>query len=164
MKGETPALARVHLAQANIARMLAPLDDPVMAEFVAWLEPVNALADASPGFVWRLQTEDGDATAIRAFADPLILFNLSVWESVEALEAYVYRSDHVHALRQRKQWFRPAVDPQVVLWWVRAGQPQSIDEAKKRLDLLRERGPTAEAFTFTQRFAPPPELSLLQSS
>jgi len=90
-----------HLAQLNVARMRAPLDHPLMREFVAWLEPLNGIADASPGFVWRLQTEDGDSTAIRAFDDPLLLVNMSVWESLEALQRYVFRSDHRRALRER---------------------------------------------------------------
>ena len=144
-----------HLAQANVAHMRAPLDDPLMAEFRAWLEPVNAVADASPGFVWRLQTEQGDATSIDAFGDPLLLFNLSVWDSIEALEAYTYRSDHVRAIRRRKDWFLPASEAAVVLWWVPAGHLPSVDEAKKRLELLRGRGPSAEAFNFRTRFAPP---------
>ena len=144
---------RFQIAQANMARMRAPRDDPIMAEFSAWLEPINALADASPGFVWRLQTDEGDATSIRAVSDPLILFNMSVWESVEALELYVYRSDHVRALQQRKSWFEGPSGPTSVLWWVRAGELPTIDEAVKRFEHLRERGPTRQAFTFTQRFS-----------
>lgn len=100
-----------HLAQANIARMRAPLDGPLMSGFAARLDPVNALADGSPGFVWRLQTEEGDATAIRAFDDELILFNMSVWISVEALFQYTYHSDHIHLLANRKQWFTPLAGP-----------------------------------------------------
>ena len=127
----------------------------MMAEFVAWLEPVNALADTSPGFVWRLQTEEGDATAVRAFSDPLLLLNMSVWQSIEALEQYVYRSEHVRALQQRKSWFEGPSGPTSVLWWVEVGHLPTVDEGKKRLERLRERGPTPEAFTFTRRFLPP---------
>ena len=141
-----------HIVQANVARMRAPLDDPIMAGFVESLEPLNALADASPGFVWRLQTEEGNATEIDVFGDELILFNMSVWESIEALEAYVYRSDHVNAVRQRSEWFeRPDKSP-LVLWWVEEGHIPSIEEGKARLEKLWADGPTAEAFTFRTRF------------
>ncbi len=148
-----------HIAQANIARMRAPLDDPIMAEFSAWLEPINQLADSSPGFVWRLQTDEGDATSIRALSDPLMLFNMSVWETVEALEQYVYRSDHVRALQERKSWFEGPPGPTSVLWWVRAGDLPVVDDAIKKFELLRERGPTQRAFTFTRRFPVPATLS-----
>lgn len=146
--------AAYHLAQANVATGRAPLDDPRMAGFVARLEPLNALADRTPGFVWRLQTDDGDATAIRVFDNPLILFNLSLWESVEALEDYVYRSDHVAALRRRSEWFeRPSKSP-FALWWVPAGHVPDEHEAKARLEILWRDGPGPRAFTFRQRYAP----------
>lgn len=144
--------SKFHLAQANVARMRAPLDDPLMEGFVAGLEPLNALADSSPGFVWRLQTEDGDATSVQAFDDELILFNLSVWESIEALEAYVYQSNHVAAVRQRSEWFeRPTKSP-FVLWWIDAGHIPTEAEAQKRFELLWQNGPTPSAFTFRSRF------------
>ena len=146
-----------HLAQLNVARMRAPLDHPLMREFVAWLEPLNGIADASPGFVWRLQTEDGDSTAIRAFDDPLLLVNMSVWESLEALQRYVFRSDHRRALRERASWFERAETPSTVLWWLPAGELPGLDEAKKRLQCLRERGPTPEGFTLSRSFPPPLE-------
>ena len=146
---------RFALAQANVAHMLAPLDDPIMAGFRAQLPQINALADASPGFVWRLQSEDGDATAIRAFEDPRILFNMSVWESLESLHAYVYKSGHVAPLRARRQWFRLPAEAHLVLWWVPAGPLPSVTEALERLALLRANGPTAAAFTFRQPFPAP---------
>ena len=143
---------KYHVAQANIARMRAPLDDPLMEGFVSRLEPLNALADISPGFVWRLQTDDGDATAIQIFGDELILFNLSVWESIEALEAYVYQTAHVGAIQKRADWFeRPTRSP-FVLWWIDAGHIPTEAEAKERLEMLWEHGPTADAFTFRKRF------------
>lgn len=143
-----------HIVQANIARMRAALDDPVMAGFVERLEPLNALADSSPGFVWRLQTEAGDATEIEVFDDERVLFNMSVWESIEALEAYVYKSNHVNAVKRRTEWFeRPTKSP-FVLWWVEAGTIPTIQEAKARLENLWENGPTGEAFTFRHRFEP----------
>ena len=141
-----------HLAQSNIARMRAPLDDPIMAGFVELLEPLNALADRSPGFIWRMQDEDGDATAIRVFEDELILFNLSVWESIEALQDYAYRSNHVQAVRVRGDWFEPMSKPNFVLWWVPVGHIPSVEEARERFTMLWEHGPTAAAFTFHTRF------------
>ena len=146
---------RFWLAQANIARMKAPLDDPAMAGFVSQLERINAVADASPGFVWRLQTEDGDATALRAFEDERILFNMSVWESLEALHAYVYRGEHVGPLRDRRLWFEPLEGPPLVLWWIEAGHTPTVEEAKERLRTLADTGPTPEAFTFRRPFPAP---------
>ena len=117
-----------HLAQFNVARMLAPIDDPVMEGFRSQLDRINALADQSPGFVWRLQTEGGDTTSIRAYADPLVIVNMSVWESLEALHQYVYKSPHVGPLRDRRQWFEPATTPVLVLWWVPAGHIPAVEE------------------------------------
>lgn len=146
-----------HLAQANIARTRAPLDDPIMHGFVSQLAEINALADRSSGFIWRLETAEGDATAIRAFDDERILFNMSVWDSIEALHAYVYQSHHVDALRARRQWFEPIGRPTLVLWWIPAGHLPSIAEAKARLTILERRGPCAEAFTFREPVPPPGE-------
>ncbi len=142
-----------HLATSNVARMLGAIDADVMAGFVARLESLNALADASPGFVWRFQTEAGDATEVRVFDDEMILFNLSVWESVEALEDYVYRSNHVEALQKRAEWFERPTRAPLVLWWVDAGHIPSVEEAKARFDTLWQNGPSAAAFTFKERFA-----------
>lgn len=113
--------SRYHLAQVNIARMLKPLDSPVMAGFVSQLPVLNALADGSPGFVWRLAGPEGDATAVRAYNDPLILFNLSVWESLEALKAFTYNSGHLAAFRARAQWFERPTRAHMALWWVPVG-------------------------------------------
>ena len=143
-----------HLAQLNVARLLAPIDAPQLADFVARLEPVNALAEATPGFVWRLQTEDGDATAIRAFDDEMILVNMSVWESIDALAEFVYRSDHVDVMRRRREWFEHDAQPYLVLWWIPAGTTPTVEEARARLEHLRELGPTPHAFTFRQPFPP----------
>ena len=148
-------MAAYHLAQVNIATARAPMDDPLMAGFVERLEPLNALADRSPGFVWRLQTDDGDATAIRVFDNPLILFNLTVWESVEALEAYVYSSDHVNAVKKRLEWFEKPAQAPFALWWIPAGHIPDEEEAKERLEKLWRDGPTPEAFTFRVRFPAP---------
>lgn len=148
-------MAGHHLAQLNIGRILAPLDSEQMSGFVDALDPINALADGSPGFVWRLQTEDGDATAIRAFDDDMLLVNMSVWESVESLAAFAYRSDHREVMVQRRRWFARMAEAFTVLWWVPAGHRPSTAEAKHRLELLRADGPTPDAFTFRHPFPPP---------
>ena len=144
-----------HLAQINIARMLAPIDDPLMAEFVAQLPPINALADESPGFVWRLQSESGDATSIKIYDDDMIIINITVWESVDALREYVYKSAHHAVVRDRKRWFEKFDDPYYALWWVPAGHIPSTEEGKERLDYLREHGDTAFAFSFKNVFPKP---------
>lgn len=140
------------LAQLNIASMLQPLESPGMADFVANLERINALAEASPGFVWRLQDEAGDATAIRPFGAE-VLVNLSVWRDVEALRDYVYKSAHAEILKRRAEWFARMGEAHMVLWWVPAGHLPSVDEAAKRLRLLREQGPSVQAFNFRQSFS-----------
>ncbi len=144
-----------HLAQINIGRVRAPLDDPLLAGFVARLDDVNALADAAPGFVWRLQTDAGDATALRPYDDDRILVNLSVWQSPEHLRAFVYRSAHTEVMRQRRSWFERFDGAYNALWWVPAGHIPSVDEAKGRLECLRTRGESPEAFSFAKLFPPP---------
>ena len=143
-----------HIAQVNIARMKAPLESPVMAGFVARLAEINALADGSPGFVWRLQTDAGDATYLRPYDDDRILFNLSVWESVDALQTYVYKTAHAELLRDRRSWFEHFAAAYVALWWVPAGHVPGVDEAKQRLAHLDEHGPSQFAFTFKTVHAP----------
>jgi hypothetical protein len=143
-----------HLAQCNIGRILAPLDSPQLAGFVAGLEPINALADSTPGFVWRLETDDGNATSIRAFDDDMLLMNMSVWESVDTLAAFVYRSVHRDVMRQRAQWFEK-MESYMVLWWIPAGTIPTVTDAKTRLDILRRNGPSLRAFTFRSPFPPP---------
>jgi hypothetical protein len=144
-----------HLAQLNIGRLRAPVGDPIVAEFIDNLDHINALADASPGFVWRLQTEDGNATAVRPYDDETVLINISVWESVEALGNYVYRSGHVEFLRRKREWFEKMGEAYVVLWWIPAGTVPTTVEAVARLDQLRANGPSADAFTFGRPFPPP---------
>jgi Domain of unknown function (DUF3291) len=149
-------VASHHLAQVNIALPREPLDAPLLQDFVAQLEPVNATADASPGFVWRLQTDDGDATGVRAFGDDRMIVNMSVWESLEALRDFVYASrEHIAVLRRRREWFERMAEAFMVLWWVPAGHVPSVAEAEERLALLRAAGPTPDAFTFRQSFPPP---------
>lgn len=148
-------MAAYHVAQLNIGRLLAPLDAPEIAEFVAALDAVNALADAAPGFVWRLQDDEGNATSFRPFDDDTLLVNLSVWESIDALADFTYRTMHRDVLRRRGEWFTKLAGAHLVLWWVPAGHIPSLQEAKERLDLLRDRGPTPDAFTFRTRFPAP---------
>jgi len=159
MSGDTdPATAdpsRFELAQVNIGRLLAPVDSPRIAEFVAALDPINRLADGSPGFVWRLQTAEGNATAIHSFEDDLIISNMSVWASIEALRAFTYSSAHTSIMSRRREWFSKYVTAYMALWWVPAGHRPTIEEAKGRLDLLDHLGPTSEAFTFRVPFQPP---------
>ncbi|HEY2888115.1 MAG TPA: DUF3291 domain-containing protein [Candidatus Limnocylindrales bacterium] len=143
----------MQLASLNVGRLLAPLDSAQIAGFVAQLEPINRLADGSPGFVWRLMTEEGDATALRPFDDDLMLVNLAVWESLEVLRAFVYTSAHVHVLRQRGEWFERLATAHMVLWWVEPGHLPSVEEAIQRLERLRRDGPTPAAFTFRTPFA-----------
>jgi hypothetical protein len=152
-----------HLAQINVARLLAPIDDPLVAEFVAGLEPVNQLADASPGFVWRLQTEAGNATAVQAYDDELIIVNMSVWESLAHLSDFVYRSAHTEFLRRKRSWFERTVDAQVALWWIEAGSRPAVADGVARLDTLRSKGPTADAFTFRRAFPAPTDAADPQS-
>ncbi len=142
----------LHLAQVNVARLVAPLDSPQLADFVANLDPVNAIADASPGFVWRLQTETGDATALRIFDDDWIIVNMSVWGSLEALRGYVYRSAHADVLRRRQEWFERMAEAHVALWWIEAGTLPTLDDARERLMTLRAEGPTQRAFTLREPY------------
>lgn len=146
-----------HVAQVNIALLRAPLDSPQLASFVAQLEPINAIADASPGFVWRLQTDEGDATAIRAFGDDRIIVNLTVWETIEALADYAYASRHAEVLRRRREWFEKMAEAYLALWWIPAGTIPDIQQAEERLAALRGQGPSPEAFTLQVRFPPPSE-------
>lgn len=142
-----------HLAQLNIGRLLAPLDDPAMAEFAGSLARINALAEASPGFVWRMQDEAiGNATSIATPFGPDVLANMSVWLDLASLRAYVYRSDHTGFLKRRRLWFKEFDGPFMVLWWVPAGHRPSLIEAKAALERLERDGPSRSAFTFRQPF------------
>ena len=148
-------MATHHLAQLNIGRIRYPDDDPRMSGFMDALDEINAIAEASPGFVWRLQDEDGNATSIRAFDDPMLLVNLSVWESVEALRTFTYTSEHVTYLRRRGEWFEKLSEPHMVMWWVPAGHVPTVDEAAARLRQLVAEGPGPDCFSFRAP-APPP--------
>jgi hypothetical protein len=147
-------MADYRIAQVNIGRIKGPLEGSVMAGFVARLDEINALADSSPGFVWRLQNAEGNATYLRPYDDDRILFNMSVWKTPEALKNYVYKTAHAELLRQRHQWFEKFSSAYTALWWVPVNRTPSIDEAKKRLAHLDEHGPTQFAFTFKTVFPP----------
>lgn len=152
----SPENSQWHLAQLNVGVLAAPLDSDQLRGFVDRLEPVNAQADAAPGFVWRLQDDSGNATALRGSADN-VLVNMSVWEDLESLRSFVYRSAHVDVLRDRADYFLPMDEAYMVLWWVPAGHIPDLAEAEERLAELRANGPTESAFTFNQPFPAPRE-------
>lgn len=144
-----------HIAQINIARLRAPLDDPLLAGFVARLDEINALADGAPGFVWRLQTDGGDATALRPYEDEFIIVNMSVWQTPEQLREFTYRSLHVEVMKQRKSWFERFDGMYYALWWLPAGQIPSVQEGRERLEHLRVHAESPRAFSFKRLFPPP---------
>ncbi|MFO0553320.1 MAG: DUF3291 domain-containing protein [Polyangiaceae bacterium] len=148
---------RFHLAQANVAYALAPSEDPLLADYIARLDEMNQLAERSAGFVWRYLTDSRDPSQ-REFADPRVLFNMSVWESIDALHQYTYRTAHSEVYAARRRWFAP--DAGVVgghalaMWWIAVGERPTVEDAKERLELVVRVGPTQRAFTFKQRFDP----------
>jgi hypothetical protein len=143
------------LAQVNVMRLRAPLDSPDLAAFVAALDPLNALADGAPGFVWRLQTDAGNSTAFRIFEDDTLLVNMSTWRSIESITEYVYRSAHADIMRRRREFALPLVEAYLALWWVPAGHRPTVTEAEERLRYLRAHGPTAFAFGIRSPFPAP---------
>jgi len=147
-------MSHYQLAQLNIATMKESLDSPSMADFVANLDRINALAEQSPGFIWRLKDEDGDATMIRPFGNS-VLVNMSVWKDVESLRDYAFRSAHVEIMRRRREWFEKMTESYAVLWWVFYGHRPTVTEAAERLAMLRAKGASPEAFTFREFFPSP---------
>jgi len=147
-----------HLAQINIARLIAPLDDPRIAGFVSQLDPINAIADRAPGFVWRLQSAAGNATDVPYNDDPFVIVNMSVWESIEALRDFAYTSKHINVFRDRAQWFEKMDKPHYCLWWVPAGHIPTVAEGRERLEHYQAHGSTPYSFWFSRPFpAPTPE-------
>jgi hypothetical protein len=144
-----------HLAELNISRLLAPIDSELLRDFVDALNPVNAAGDAAPGFVWRLQTEDGDATAVRIFDDPDLIVNLTVWTDLQSLGDFIFDSPHIEIMRQRRTWFARPTEAMTVAWWIPAGSRPTVREAEERLVALRRSGPTPYAFTLRAPFPPP---------
>jgi len=147
-------MSQFHLAQLNIAKARAEMDDDVMSGFMARLDEINELADQSPGFIWRLQSEEGDATSFRVFDDPLLLVNMSVWADVDSLKEYVYRTVHVDLLKDRDAWFHKTSSAHQVLWWIPVGHIPTLEEAKAKLEILERDGPGPEAFTFSRPYSP----------
>jgi hypothetical protein len=143
------------IAQLNVGRAVAPLASPQLADFMAWLEAINAIADRSPGFVWRLQGDNGNNTDLKVSEDPQFIVNMSVWASIEDLHAFTYRSEHKSVFARRYEWFERGAGPNMVLWWIPAGTIPTIDEALARLRRLAEDGPAPEAFGFKSAFPPP---------
>lgn len=144
-----------HLAQINIALMKAPLNDPIMVEFADALSEVNAIADQSSGFIWRLQTASGNATDIRAYPDPKMLVNVSVWRDVESLKTYVYKSLHGEFFVRRRQWFEKYQGEHFAMWWIPANHRPTAEEGKTKLEYLALHGDSAEAFTFAKPYSSP---------
>jgi hypothetical protein len=146
-----------HLAQINIAQAKDHMESSTMQGFVSRLDEINAIADHADGFVWRLQTEEGDTTSIQAFEDEKLIVNMSVWQDVASLKHYVYKSMHVELIQDRDAWFDKIQTVHQALWWVPAGHIPSIEEGKIRLALLQKEGPSAKAFTFAKPFSQPSE-------
>ena len=144
----------MHIAQVNIARAKAPLDDAMMEAFVARLDEINQLADDAPGFVWRLKSEQGPSSYLRPYDDERILVNMSVWTSIDALKEYVYKTAHAEVLRRRRDWFENFDGAYLAMWWVPEGHVPTIEEAKERLEHLEAHGPTDFAFTFRTIHSP----------
>lgn len=149
-----------HLAQVNIARLAAPLDSPQLADFMDALDPVNAVADAAPGFIWRLQDEAGNATAIPAFewdagTSAGVIVNMSLWRSADDLSAFVYGDEHRAVLRERRRWFEQMREAYTACWWVPSGHEPTTEEAEDRVRHLRRRGPSPYAFTLREPYAAP---------
>ncbi len=141
-----------HLAQINIAQAQDSMDSEHMRGFVERLDEINALADQAPGFVWRLQSDDGDASSIRVFDDPMMMINMSVWKDIESLKNYVYRSIHVELIQNRDAWFNKITSKHQALWWIPKGHIPTEQEGKERLEYLEKHGPTQQAFTFAKSF------------
>ena len=144
-----------HIAQLNIARMIAPLDDPMMADFVAYRGPINEVADASPGFVWQFPIAEDDMSSYGLYGEELILINYTVWDSIEALKEFTYKTIHADAFRKRRKWFEKMAEHYLALWWIPAGHIPTWDEAATRLDALRANGETPYAVSFRSSFPAP---------
>lgn len=147
-------MVKYHLAQLNIATALASLDSPVMQEFVDNLERINSLGESSPGFVWRMKDDTGNATAIPVYDDPNIIANLTVWRDPESLKSFLFKTEHAHFLKRKKEWFKSVKEATYVLWWIPQGHIPTLSEAKDKLAYLRTNGDTARAFSFKKLFTP----------
>ena len=148
---------KYYLAQINVAEMKAPLDNPIMAEFADALDKINEVAETSPGFVWRLKTRSGNATDIRAYPDPKMLVNISVWRSVEQLKVYVYKSLHGDFFIRRRKWFEKYQGEHFAMWWIPAEHLPTVEEGLAKLEYLTLHGDSPESFTFAKPYLPPEE-------
>ncbi len=148
-------MQKFQIAQINIAKAVDEMDSETMQGFVSRLEEINALADSAEGFVWRLQTEEGDSTSIRVFNDPSLIVNISVWENIEALKSFVYRSIHVELIQDREAWFSKMAEVHQTLWWIPEGHIPSVEEAKQKLEHFKQHGATQQSFTFGKPFPSP---------
>ncbi len=142
----------MHLAQINIGRLLAPIDDPLIADFANNLDAINELAERSPGFVWRLKGDNNNATDFHPFGDELCIVNMSVWESVDALKAFAFQSEHMDFVKRRREWFEKPTAAYMALWWIPEGHIPTVDEAQERLQSLDKNSDTEFAFTFRKLF------------
>jgi hypothetical protein len=145
-------MSSYHIAQINIGKVLYPVEDPRMAGFMDNLDTINALAEATEGFIWRLKTDEGNATSIHAFDDPMLLVNMSVWKDIESLYLYAYKSQHGEFFAKRREWFSKIDLPTPVLWWVNAGHIPTVEEAKQRIDYLAANDSSPYAFNFKERY------------
>ena len=148
-------MKKYQLAQVNVAKGIANTDSEIMIGFVTRLDEINALADHSAGFIWRLQSEEGDATSIDVFDDEMMLINMSVWDGIGSLKTFVYRTVHVELIRDREAWFSKLGVAHQALWWIPAGHIPSEEEAKEKLEQIRQNGPGQEAFTFGKPYPHP---------
>ncbi len=144
----------MHLAQVNIGILHKPIDHPDTAEFKDNLDKINALAEASPGFVWRMKDEGGNNTELKVSDNPLEIINISVWEDVESLQSFAYKTEHINFVRRRSEWFAPYPGPYFAMWWIPEGHLPSLEEAVERLSILKEHGESQRAFTFRHIYAP----------
>lgn len=144
-----------HLAQVNVAKMLEPLNSPVMADFVNNLDVINALAEQSEGFIWRLKDDQNSAVSIKAFDDDLMIINMSVWKNAESLFNYVYKSNHLSVFKRKSEWFTRMTNMHMAMWYIPNSHVPTPAEAIDRLEHIRQHGETPHAFTFKKRFDPP---------
>jgi hypothetical protein len=142
------------LAEINIAKAKGPMDAEVMKVFSDNLEPINQIAESSPGFVWRLKDDSGNATGIQPYDDPDMIINLSVWESIETLKAFMFKTHHIDFLKRKKEWFNDMSEANYALWWVPLGHQPDIEEAKSRLLHLQKNGESKQAFSFKKIYEP----------
>lgn len=148
-------MSQYHLAQLNIATAIASMESEVMSEFVENLERINQLGEDSPGFVWRLKDETGDATSIQVYDNPNVIVNLTVWQDPDSLKHFIFKTDHANFLKRKKQWFESSREATYVLWWIPAGHLPDLAEAKGKLEHLRDHGETTHAFSFKRLFSSP---------